>query len=138
MQRSRALARALARLDRESATDRSDLDLREWLFGFDGIGMKTASWITRNHFGSDNVAILDIHVFRAGVLARLFDASDSVARHYRRLEARFLEFAKGLGVRASILDALIWAEMRQMAPLALECLDATPAAPSRSISREWV
>jgi len=129
LQRSRMLARALARLDRESPTGRSDLDLREWLFGFEGIGMKTASWITRNHFGSDNVAILDVHVFRAGVLAQLFDVSDSVARHYRRLEARFLEFAKGLGVRASILDALLWAEMRQMAPLAIECLDTILAVP---------
>lgn len=87
--------------------------LRDWLLEFKGIGPKTASWIVRNHLGSDDVAILDIHVLRAGRLAGLFTDSDNVQRHYLAMEERFLRFARGLGVRASQLDIVMWQQMRR-------------------------
>jgi hypothetical protein len=88
-------------------------DLRDWLLQFNGIGPKTASWIVRNWLDSDEVAILDIHIFRAGVLAGLFNPSDRIDRDYLRLEERFLQFAGAIGARPSILDAIIWSQMKQ-------------------------
>ena len=78
------------------------------------IGPKTASWITRNWLGSDDVAILDIHIIRAGVLIGLFDRRQKVPKDYDAMEARFLEFAAALQVRPSLLDAVMWREMRQL------------------------
>lgn len=86
--------------------------LRSWLLEFKGIGPKTASWIVRNHFGSDEVAILDVHVVRAGRLMGLFDGRDDVQRHYFGMEEKFLAFAERLGVPASRLDIVMWRQMR--------------------------
>lgn len=94
--------------------------LRDWLLRFQGIGLKTASWIVRNWCDSDDVAILDIHVFRAGVLAGFFEPEDRIDRDYRRLEMQFVNFACALGARPSVLDAIIWAQMKQAGGLAHE------------------
>ncbi len=64
--------------------------------------------------GSDDVAILDIHIIRAGVLIGLFDRRQKVPKDYDAMEARFLEFAAALQVRPSLLDAVMWREMRQL------------------------
>lgn len=92
--------------------------LRDWLLRFRGIGLKTASWIVRNWCDSDDVAILDIHIYRAGVLARFFEPEDRIDRDYPRLEVQFLDFAQALGARPSVLDAIIWAQMKQAGELA--------------------
>ena len=62
-QRSERLARALAVLSR-SEPPAKPLALRSWLTTLPGIGPKTASWIVRNRTGSDDVAIIDIHIAR--------------------------------------------------------------------------
>ena len=77
-----------------------------------GIGPKTASWIVRNHVGSDEVAILDVHVLRAGTMIGLFPEAYRLPRDYEALERKFLDFALALQVRASVLDAIMWREMR--------------------------
>jgi N-glycosylase/DNA lyase len=120
-QRSQFIALALQRLDSESAPN-NDLDFRKWLLSFQGIGWKTASWITRNHLESNNVAVLDIHVYRAGLLAGLFSSSESVTKHYTALEAKLITFSKAIGAALADLDALIWCEMRQMGSFVLESL----------------
>jgi thermostable 8-oxoguanine DNA glycosylase len=85
---------------------------RDSLMKLPGIGPKTASWIVRNWSGSDDVAILDVHVLRAGAMIGLFPENYRLPKDYLTLERRFLDFAKALQVRASLLDALIWREMR--------------------------
>lgn len=97
--------------------------LRAWLMGISGIGPKTASFIVRNWMDSDNVAIIDIHLHRAGLLAGVFDARDRVDHDYFNMERKFLTFANALGVRASLLDGLIWAQMREMPLLVDLALD---------------
>ena len=92
----------------------SDIALRNLLMGLPGIGPKTASWIVRNHRGSDEVAIIDIHILRAGRHIGLFSATRGPHRHYLELETAFLEFARAIGVRSSFLDALIWDYMRRL------------------------
>lgn len=94
-----------------------DVALRDALTRLPGIGLKTASWIVRNHRGSDSVAVLDVHVLRAGRLLGLFGDDAASLRDYRGSEARFLAFADAIRVPASVLDAVIWSQMRLLAPV---------------------
>jgi N-glycosylase/DNA lyase len=95
-------------------------ELREWLLCIPGIGMKTASWIVRNHLGSDSVAILDVHIVRLCQMMNLFEPHVSFPKDYKRLEKVFLEFAETIGVRPSLLDAIMWREVRGLGPLMAE------------------
>lgn len=125
-QKARYLAAALARLATESTPMHSGRALRDWLTGIPGVGFKTASWIARNWLDADDVAILDIHIQRAGVLAKFLDAELTVERHYLALEQQFLDFSKALGVRASELDAVIWWEMMGSPRSVARALEALP------------
>lgn len=110
-QKARYLSAALQKLSAEIAPAQSGRALRDWLLDVPGIGYKTASWIARNWLDADDVAILDIHILRAGLLGKFFESHLTVERNYLLLEEQFLRFSKGLGVKASELDALIWLEM---------------------------
>lgn len=110
-QKAKYLRSALGRLSEESAPTATGRLLRDWLLSIQGIGPKTASWIARNWLDADDVAILDIHILRAGLLGGFFEAGLTVERDYLKLEEQFLAFSRGLGVRASELDALMWLEM---------------------------
>lgn len=110
-QKARYLAAALHKLATEYPPLSTGRALRDWLLDIPGIGYKTASWVARNWLDADDVAILDIHILRAGLLGKFFEQSLTVERHYLELEEQFIQFSKGLGVRASELDALIWLEM---------------------------
>jgi N-glycosylase/DNA lyase len=76
-----------------------------------GIGLKTASWITRNWRDSDRVAVIDIHIQRAGQHIGLFK-NESPSKNYFEMEQRFLVFADILGARASELDTIMWSHMK--------------------------
>jgi thermostable 8-oxoguanine DNA glycosylase len=91
-----------------------DRPLRDRLTKLRGFGPKTASWIVRNWRASDEVAILDIHILRAGLQLGIFREEWRVERHYDLLEEAYLEFANDLGVRASILDSVMWMTIRQL------------------------
>lgn len=110
-QKARYLSAALQRLSVEQPPITTGKELRDWLLDIPGIGYKTASWIARNWLDADDVAILDIHILRAGLLGKFFQSNLTVERNYLELEEQFIRFSKGLGVRASELDALIWLEM---------------------------
>lgn len=110
-QKAKYLAAALRRMRNDTPPTISGRQLRDWLTAIPGIGFKTASWVARNWLDADDVAILDIHLLRAGLLANFFPNDLTVERHYLQLEARFLDFSAGLGVRPSELDAVIWWEM---------------------------
>ncbi|MGO1073825.1 8-oxoguanine DNA glycosylase [Lysobacter sp. CA199] len=109
-QKARYLAAALLKVARESAPSAGRL-LRDWMISVPGIGYKTASWIARNWLDADDVAILDIHILRAGVLAGFLDSELTVERHYLQLEQQFLDFSQAMDVKPSELDAVIWLEM---------------------------
>ncbi len=100
-----------------------DLEFRRWLLQLGGIGPKTASWITRNWLRSDRVAIIDIHIQRAGLLMGLYNLKQSPAKEYFDMEDRFLAFANCLGVKASILDALIWRRMKDAGSLVFTLIE---------------
>lgn len=113
-QRACRVANALRYLKSNPLEHLCGLELRDALMVLPGIGPKTASWIVRNWAGSDEVAILDVHVIRAGQLMGLFPQRVRLPQDYGELEARFLSFAAALKVPASLLDALIWREMRTL------------------------
>jgi thermostable 8-oxoguanine DNA glycosylase len=106
------IAEALHALD-ELEPPVCDLALRDALLNIPGVGLKTAGWIVRNCRRSDNVAIIDIHIHRAGRIMKLFDTRRLCMTTYRYFEVQFLNFARALGVRASSLDILIWEKMRE-------------------------
>lgn len=116
-QKARYLVSALERMVHFDPPQ-SDLDLRDSLVRLPGVGPKTASWVVRNHRNSDAVAIIDVHILRAGRHLGLFPPQWTPQNHYVRLEFSFLRFARALGVRASLLDSLIWDYMRCLGPIA--------------------
>jgi N-glycosylase/DNA lyase len=119
-QKAAYLAEALSILDGAARLDDlTDIELRNWLTVLPGVGLKTASWITRNYRDSDHVAIVDIHVFRAGCLAGIFPPGMAIERNYLDLEKRFVAFAEAINVRPSQLDALIWDFMKRVGSLAI-------------------
>lgn len=124
-QKSRYIATALWRLSNEIPTQTDHKSFRTWLMAMDGVGPKIASWITRNWLDSDAVAIIDIHLHRAGLLTGFFPQYLSVARDYFALEQLYLEFAGSIGVRASTLDALMWRQMKILAGIPLRELEKT-------------
>jgi thermostable 8-oxoguanine DNA glycosylase len=113
-QRGRRLAVALRMIEDDPPPTENALQFRRHLMRIPGIGPKTASWIARNWLGSDEVAILDIHIIWAGILIGLFDRSMRVPRDYEALERRFLEFCAALGAKPSLLDAVMWRGMRNI------------------------
>lgn len=115
-QKAAFLSVALRRLH-ESPPPESAPALRAWLLELPGIGPKTSGWIVRNFHSSDDVAIIDIHILRAGVEAGVFDASWTPARDYPLLEELFLAWAAAGGVNAGDLDEVVWSE-RARAPRA--------------------
>lgn len=121
-QRSKYLSAALSKLHETYPPAHDDLSFRQWLLGLRGIGPKTASWITRNWLKSDKVAIIDIHIHRAGILMGLYQLGESPAKHYFQMEERFLAFAKAINVPASSLDALIWRQMKNAGNLVFKAL----------------
>jgi thermostable 8-oxoguanine DNA glycosylase len=121
-QKAHYLNGALTRLAAETPDSSSGRAFRQWFLGLSGFGPKTASWVARNWLGADDVAIIDVHIFRAGIIAKLFSARDSIQRAYFDLEERFLHFAYGLGVATSMLDALMWRDMRRSGELARRLL----------------
>lgn len=108
-QRAHRLTGALAFL-RQEPPPSEPVAVRDWLLRAPGVGPKTASWVVRNHYGSDAVAVLDVHVLRAGVAAGVFDPEWTPGRHYRVMEQLFLAWARQGDVSAADLDAVIWAE----------------------------
>ena len=112
-QKTRYVVAAMSALESidEAIGDRA---LRDTLVTIPGIGLKTASWIVRNWRRSDEVSILDIHILRAGSILGIFQDKWKVERHYLQMEAAYLEFARRIGIRASILDSVMWASMREI------------------------
>lgn len=88
--------------------------LRDWLTSLPGIGPKTASWVVRNLTRTDDVAVIDVHIRRAGVAAGIFDPAWKLPRDYRRFEEAFVMWARLGGIPTADLDACIWSTLATM------------------------
>jgi N-glycosylase/DNA lyase len=112
-QRAQRLETALRQCREAGTPPQEGVALRDWLLSFTGIGPKTASWIARNRTGCDDVAIIDVHVRRAGEIAGFFPVRWRLPTDYFRYEGAFLEVARLGGVSAAALDACIWGLMHR-------------------------
>jgi|SRR5581483_3405994 len=126
-QRSKYVSAALTRLQETSPSTENDLEFREYFLELEGIGPKTASWITRNWLESDQVAIIDVHIYRAGLLMGLYELEESPTKHYFEMENKFLALAQSIGVKASILDAIIWRQMKDAGKIVFNLIDRVQA-----------
>lgn len=121
-QKAKFLASAMRSVGKLSIDGEDHRAMRDALMNLAGVGYKTASWVVRNVFDSDEVAILDIHLIRAGRLCGIYTPADRVEKHYREMEDRFLQFALALNIRPAALDCLIWDQMREAGSLPLRLL----------------
>lgn len=112
-QKAHYLAACLEQLAGFTEPD-DDAALRDQLTLLPGIGPKTASWIVRNYRASNAVAIIDVHILRAGRHISLFHPALKPLGHYRELEQRFLQFADAISTPAAMLDGLMWDYMRRL------------------------
>jgi thermostable 8-oxoguanine DNA glycosylase len=112
-QRAARVSAALAILDAEPAP-KKPFALRDFLLAFPGIGPKTASWVVRNWTGCDGVAIIDIHVQRAGICAGFFSPCWHLPRDYALFEQAFCEVARIGDVTTAALDACVWDQMQAL------------------------
>ena len=72
---------------------------------------------------SDRVAILDIHIVRAGQLAGFYrNKNYDLTKYYLLLEEQYLLFCDALGASSAIMDAIIWDFMKKTNRLALSAL----------------
>lgn len=124
-QKSKFIAQFLNREDIEYIPLSNDIELRNWLLSINGIGPKTASWITRNFLSSEKVAIIDIHIFRAFHVMGLYSEKSDIQRDYLKLEEIFLDFCRAIDVQPSKMDALMWLQMKESNRVALKALHNT-------------
>jgi thermostable 8-oxoguanine DNA glycosylase len=112
-QKALYLSACLERLTSFSEPE-DDLLFRDRLAELPGIGLKTASWVVRNRRPSSPVAVIDVHILRAGRYLGIFPDSFEPQRNYRELENRFVSFAEAIGVATTTLDSVMWDYMRRL------------------------
>ena len=115
-QRGGRVAAALRYLTEAERPPEDPRLLRAWLLGVPGVGPKTAAWIVRNRTGVNDVAIVDVHVRRAGIAAGFFDPDWRLPVDYDLFERTFLAVATLGGVGAATLDACIWQTLHRLGP----------------------
>lgn len=119
-QKSKYLASAMQFISNNDVVSLRGKQLRDELLKINGVGFKTAGWIARNFSDADDVAILDIHLVRAGVICGFFSKEQRVERDYMAMEEQFINFCNAIGTRPSVLDCLVWDQMRDFGGFALD------------------
>ena len=76
--------------------------------------MKTASWVVRNLHRSDDIAVIDIHIRRAGIVAGVFDPEWVLPRDYLRFEEAFCAWAAAGRVSTADMDVCVWSTLARM------------------------
>lgn len=110
-------------------TDLDDMDnlcgqeLRERLMTVKGIGPKTASWIVRNYTNCEDVAIVDVHIYRAGRLAGFVDSRWDMKKDYFRIEESFLDFCHSINASPAKMDSIMWNQMKASNRRAIKMLN---------------
>ena len=113
----------LQRDDIEELEALSGCALRNRLLSIKGIGPKTASWITRNYGNCEDVAIIDIHIYRAGRLAGFVNPQWDMHKDYFKIENSFLDFCHSINALPSKMDYIMWNQMKESNRRAIELLN---------------
>lgn len=124
VQRAFRLSCALRAVHTTDVEGLEPTELRRWLLELPGIGMKTASWIARNVAGGGDMAVIDIHVLRAGTVAGVFDPKWLPQTAYGHLEDAFCAWARAGEVVPWQLDSCIWNQLAAASRIGVR-LDST-------------
>ena len=81
---------------------------RRFLSDCPGMGFKTASWLLRNLGLGEDLATIDVHVFRALSEAGRIAKNAKLPRDYELLESAFLEWCEELDASPAAFDLFIW------------------------------
>ena len=121
-QKAKFLADAMRAIGAGQISTEGGRQLRDSLLKIRGVGPKTAGWVARNYLDSDDVAILDIHIIRAGLLCDLFKPEQKVEKHYFEMESKYIAMCLAMNVRPAVLDCLIWDQMRILGQFAINAV----------------
>ena len=121
-QKAKFLGDAMRHIQEDRLDMTDGRSLRDSLMEIKGVGPKTAGFIARNFLDTDDVAILDIHIVRAGVLCDLFQPEQKVEKQYFSMESQYIDFCQSMNVRPAVLDCLIWDQMRTFGRFALDAI----------------
>lgn len=127
-QKATYISGAMSYLQNRHIESLTGKELRNNLLNIRGIGAKTAGWIARNYSDADDVAIIDIHILRAGVIFGLFSKQHKVEKDYFDMEQLFIDFCVNAGVKPSSFDCFLWDQMRLYGHTALKCYKETIAS----------
>ena len=122
-QKAKYIYSFLQRADIEEFENIYGCALRNKLMSVNGIGPKTASWIARNYGNCEDVAIVDIHIYRAGRLAGFIDRNWDIQRDYFKIEESFLDFCNSINASPSKMDSIMWNQMKASSHRAIELLN---------------
>lgn len=122
-QKSRYVYYFLQRDDIEELEALCGSRLRDRLLTVKGIGPKTASWIARNYGNCEDVAIVDIHIYRAGRLAGFVNREWDIQKDYYKIEESFLDFCHSINALPSKMDSIMWSQMKESNRRAIELLN---------------
>ena len=122
-QKSKYIFWFLQRNDIDDLERLSGIRLRDRLLTIKGIGLKTASWIARNYGNCEDVAIVDIHIYRAGRLAGFINPLWDIQKDYYKIEESFLDFCHSINALPSKMDSIMWNQMKESNRRAIELLN---------------
>ncbi len=122
-QKSKYIFHFLQRSDIDELENLSGSRLRDKLMTIKGIGPKTASWIARNYSNCEDVAIVDIHIYRAGRLAGFVNPKWDMKKDYYKIEEGFLNFCHSIHALPSKMDSIMWNQMKESNRRAIELLN---------------
>ena len=122
-QKSKYIFLFLQRNDIEEFESLCGSRLRDRLMTIKGIGPKTASWIARNNGNCEDVAIVDIHIYRAGRLAGFVNPKWDMQKDYYKIEESFLDFCHSIKALPSKMDSIMWNQMKESNKRAIELLN---------------
>ena len=122
-QKSKYIYWFLQRQDVDELEKLCGSSLRNKLLTIKGIGPKTASWITRNYGNCEDVAIVDIHIYRAGRLAGFINPKWDMRKDYYKIEESFLDFCHSINALPSRMDSIMWNQMKESNKRAIELLN---------------
>ena len=77
----------------------------------------------RNYSECNDVAIVDIHLYRAGRLAGFISPEWDIRKDYYKIEESFLSFCESINASPSRMDSIIWSQMKGSGRRALKMLN---------------
>ena len=83
-------------------------DRRSFLSGCPGMGFKSASWLLRNIGLGRDLAIIDVHVFRALLNAKRIPDDIRIPKDYEVAEEAFLAWCDELEAPSAAFDLFVW------------------------------